>query len=152
MIRHARSPAELRELRKLLEQFASSIEADLEFEAFKLELATLPGPYAGPDGRLLVWEEDAVLGGCVALANLGDGVCELRRLWVSPMFRGRGIGRELTHELFREARKIGYAKVRVHTGSTLLSVRAVYDGLGFYEIPPYVSAYAEGEIFLEREL
>jgi GNAT superfamily N-acetyltransferase len=152
VIRHARTSAEFRELRRLLDRFASSIEANLEFEDFKRELAMPSGPYAGPDGRLLVWEEDGVLGGCIALANLGDGVCELRRLWVSPLFRGRGIGRELTHELLREARQIGYAKVRVHTGSTLLSVRAVYDGLGFYEIPPYASAHVGGEIFLEREL
>ena len=152
MIRHAHTSAEFRRLRRLLERFVSSIEADLEFEDFKQELAMVPSPYAGPDGRLLVWEEDGVLGGCVALANLGEGVCELRRLWVSPLFRGRGIGRELTYELLREARKIGYVKVRVRTGSTLLSVRAVYDGLGFYEISPYVSTPVGGEIFLEREL
>jgi ribosomal protein S18 acetylase RimI-like enzyme len=152
MIREARSPVQLRELRRLLEQFASSIEADLEFQDFKQELAALPGPYGPPDGRLLIWEEDEGVGGCVALCNLGEGVGELRRLWVSPLFRGRGIGRELIDELLRQARKIGYSKVRLHTLSTMLSARAVYDGLGFYEIPPYTRVPAEGVIFLEREI
>lgn len=152
MIGEPRSATQIRELRRLLERFASSIEADLEFQDFKQELESLPGPYAAPDGRLLIWEEDEVVGGCVALANLGDGVCELRRLWVSPRFRGRGIGRELTHEVLREARKIGYAKVRLHTLRSMLSARAVYEGLGFYQIPAYTPVPAEAVIFLEREL
>ena len=152
MIRQATRPEQLRELRRLLEQFASSIQADLEFQDFREELATLPGPYAPPDGRLLLWEEETVVAGCVALCNLGDGIGEMRRLWVSPLFRGRGIGRELTHELLREARKIGYAKVRLHTLPSMLSARAVYAGLGFYEIPPYTAVPLEGVVFLEREL
>jgi ribosomal protein S18 acetylase RimI-like enzyme len=146
------SPAQIRELRRLLEQFASTIEVDLEFQDFTRELAELPGPYAPPDGRILTWEEDGVVGGCIALCSLGDGVCELRRLWVSPRFRGRGIGRELTEEMLREARKIGYSKARLHTLPTMLSARAVYQRLGFYEIPPYVNVPVSGALFLEREL
>jgi ribosomal protein S18 acetylase RimI-like enzyme len=152
VIGEPRSPAQLRDLRRLLEQFASSIEADLEFQNFKEELETLPGPYAPPDGRLLIWEEDGVVGGCIALCNLGDGIGELRRLWVSPLFRGRGVGRELTHELLGQARKIGYSKLRLHTLATMLSARAVYEGLGFYEIDAYTGVPADGVIFLEREL
>lgn len=152
MIREPRTPAQLRDLRRLLEQFASSIEADLEFQDFRAELETLPGPYAPPDGRLLVWEEDGEVGGCIALCNLGQGIGELRRLWVSPRFRGRGVGRELAEEILRAARAIGYSKVRLHTLATMLSARAVYEGLGFYEIEPYASVPADRVVFLEREV
>ncbi len=152
MIVQATTPVQLRELRRLLEQFASSIEADLEFQRFREELAALPGPYAPPDGRLLLWEEEGVVAGCIALCNLGEGVGELRRLWVSPRFRGRGIGRDLTHELLRDARKIGYSKVRLHTLPSMLSARAIYTGLGFYEIEPYTPVPIEAAVFLEREL
>ncbi|MBW2279356.1 MAG: GNAT family N-acetyltransferase [Deltaproteobacteria bacterium] len=152
MIRPVRGAADLREARRLLEQFAASIEIDLDGAAFREELDSLPGPYAPPDGRLLVFEEDGAVAGCIALCNLGDGTGELRRLWVGPLFRGRGIGRALTEEGLREARKIGYSKVRLHTHSSMLSARAVYEGLGFYEIEAYASVPVTGAVFMEREL
>ena len=139
-------------MRRLLEQFATSVEFGLDSQAFGQELASLPGPYAPPDGRLLICEEDGVAAGCIALCNLGEGIGELRRLWVGLLFRGRGLGRELTEEGLREAREIGYSKVRLHTHPSMLSARAVYQGLGFYQIEPYAGVPAAGAVFLEREL
>ena len=152
MIRRAKGAADLREVRRLLEQFAASVEIGLDSKDFREELASLPGSYAPPDGRLLICEEDGVAGGCIALCNLGEGIGELRRLWVGPLFRGRGLGRELTEQGLREAREIGYSKVRLHTHPSMLSARAVYQGLGFYEIEPYVAVPAASAVFLEREL
>ncbi len=152
MIRPAKGAGDLRQVRRLLEQFAASVEFGLDSREFGEELASLPGAYAPPDGRLLICEEDGVAAGCIALCNLGEGIGELRRLWVGPLFRGRGLGRELTEEGLREAREIGYSKVRLHTHPSMLSARAVYQGLGFYEIERYAAVPAAEAVFLEREL
>ena len=152
MIRSAEGAVDLREVRRLLEQFAASVDVGLDSEGFRDELAALPGAYAPPDGRLLICEEDGAVAGCIALCNLGGGTGELRRLWVGPLFRGRGLGRALTEEGLREARKIGYTRVRLHTHPSMLSARAVYEGLGFYPIEPYAAVPASGAVFMEREL
>ena len=83
-ILHAASPADLRETRTLFEEYAAALEHDLSFQGFQEELATLPGKYARPDGRLLLASWDDALAGCVALRPLESGTCELKRLYVRP--------------------------------------------------------------------
>jgi ribosomal protein S18 acetylase RimI-like enzyme len=152
MIRSVETAEELRELRRLLERFWHDLGADLDIDGFQEELDGLPGPYAPPDGRLLVWDEAGALAGCLLLRNVGDGVCELKRFYVSPLHRGRGIGRELTEEAMRAARKIGYVSVRLHTLPTMLSARAIYDALGFHDVEPWADQPLPGAVFLGRDL
>ena len=88
--------------------------------------------------------------GCVALRQIGDGVCEMKRLFVQPALRGKGVGRALAQAIIEEARQIGYKRMRLDTAFE--PARSLYRSLGFREIPPYQHVPVKGVIFMELEL
>src|ERR1700719_2168717 len=107
----AHSPAEIEQVRKLFLEYAQSLGFSLCFQNFDKELADLPGDYAPPQGRLLLAEYDGQLAGCVALHALAPSVCEMKRLYLRPDFRGKGLGRALAERIVAEARQIGYRRM-----------------------------------------
>ena len=150
---HANSTQDVQRARTLFEEYASGIGISLCFQNFDQELANLPGDYAAPDGRLLLAEEDSELAGCIALRKLDDGVCEMKRLFLRPAYRGRGLGKILVESIIDEARKLGYTYMRLDTlPGRMDKAIALYRSIGFVEIEPYRENPVEGAKFMELEL
>jgi putative acetyltransferase len=149
----AASPAQIAQARELFLEYAQSLGFSLCFQNFDKELATLPGDYAPPDGRLLLAECDGQLAGCVALHKLESSLCEMKRLYLRPQFRGKGVGRALAERIIAEARQIGYLKMRLDTVEPLMKdAVAMYRKLGFKEIVPYRANPIAGAVYMELEL
>jgi ribosomal protein S18 acetylase RimI-like enzyme len=147
--RPARLPEEIRTLRALLREYETELAVDLCFQGFEQELAGLPGDYVPPRGALLVAEVDGAVAGCVALRPLDRDACEMKRLYARPAFRGRGVGRALAAAVIAEARRIGYARMRLDTLPVMTEAQALYARIGFHEIPPYRENPVPGTRYLE---
>jgi ribosomal protein S18 acetylase RimI-like enzyme len=142
----------LMESKTLLVEYMDTIRNEVCFQNFDQEVANLPGDYTPPDGRLLIARIDGSIAGCIALRKLEEGTCEMKRLYVRPQFRGLQIGRALTEAVIAEAREIGYTRMRLDTLPSMKKAQAIYQDIGFKEIPPYHSYPIEGVKFLELEL
>ena len=157
-ILEASSPAHIEAARSLFNQYAASLNFSLCFQSFEQELASLPGDYAPPEGRLLLAFVNGEPVGCGALHGLeqgeGDGsICEMKRLYVQPGQRGKGIGLAVAERLIREAREIGYRRMRLDTvPSAMADAVKMYRGMGFAEIPPYRANPVPGAIYMELVL
>jgi putative acetyltransferase len=149
----AESPDQIAAIRELFLEYAQSLGFSLCFESFDQELAALPGDYAPPAGRLVLATNHGQPAGCVALHKLTPEICEMKRLYVRPQFRGKGLGRELTEKIIAEARQLGYKKLRLDTFEPIMKKAvAMYRQLGFREIPPYRQNPIEGALYMELEL
>ncbi len=122
------------------------------FQNFDQELADLPGKYASPAGRLLLATQAGEAVGCIALHPLGNEICEMKRLFVRPAFRGQGVGRILVEEVVAEARAIGYASMRLDTLPSMGAAILLYQSLGFARIPAYNTTPLSDTIFMELGL
>ena len=146
----AESPAQIAQVRELFLEYAQSLGFSLCFQNFDKELASLPGDYVPPAGRLLLTEYEGKLAGCVALHKLDDDVCEMKRLYLRPLFRGKGLGRALADLIIAEARTIGYERMRLDTVEPVMKdAVAMYRRLGFKEIAPYCTNPIAGALYME---
>jgi putative acetyltransferase len=149
----AESPPQLAQARELFLEYAQSLGFSLCFQNFDQELAGLPGGYAPPEGRLLLAEYEGQVVGCVALHKLGPGICEMKRLYLRPTARGKGLGRVLADRIIAEARQIGYQRMRLDTVEPVMKdAVAMYRKIGFKEIAPYCTNPMSGVIYMELQL
>ena len=149
----AESPAQIGQARELFLEYAQSLGFSLCFQNFDIELAELPGDYAPPGGRLLLAEIEGGLAGCVALHKFETNICEMKRLYVRPKFRGNGLGRVLAETIIAEARVIGYKTMRLDTVEPVMKDAVVmYRRMGFHEIAPYRANPMPGTLYMELEL
>ena len=147
------SPAHIEQARELFLEYAQSLGFSLCFQNFDQELADLPGDYAPPEGRLLLAEYRGQLAGCVALHQIGPRICEMKRLYLRPQFRGKGLGRVLAENVIAEACMIGCRKMRLDTVEPVMpNAVAMYRRLGFKEIEPYRTNPIAGTLYMELEL
>jgi ribosomal protein S18 acetylase RimI-like enzyme len=152
-LRQAESEAETGQARELFEEYAAWLKVDLCFQNFEKELRRLPGDYAPPDGRLLLASEGERVVGCVALRRIGADTCEMKRLYLRAEARGHGAGRELAVAIIEEARRIGYARMRLDMLPRMMErAVAMYRALGFREIEAYYSNPIEGTLYMELVL
>jgi putative acetyltransferase len=153
MLSQAESPAQIAQARDLFLEYAQSLGFSLCFQNFDQELAGLPGDYAPPQGRLLLAEYEGELAGCVALHKLEAGICEMKRLYLRPRFRGKGLGRALADRIIAEARAIGYQRMRLDTVEPVMTdAVAMYRKLGFKDVAPYRANPIAGAMYMELEL
>ena len=143
---------QLEHVRQFFRNYAAWLGVDLSYQNFDREMATLPGAYAPPQGRLLYAERDGSPAGCVGIRPLSEGICELKRLYVSPPHRGLGVGRELALAAINAAREIGYSKVLLDTLPAMRIAVRLYRELGFQETPAYYRTPVEGTQFLALDL
>jgi len=149
----AETPAQVAQARELFLEYAQSLGFSLCFQNFDHELADLPGHYAPPEGRLLLAEYEGQLAGCVAIRKLEDSICEMKRLYLRPQFRGKRLGAALAQSIMSEARQVGYKRMRLDTVEPVMGdAVAMYRKMGFREIAPYRENPIAGALYMELEL
>jgi ribosomal protein S18 acetylase RimI-like enzyme len=136
--------ADLETARAMIREYAASLGVDLTFQDIELELATLPTFY-----EAMFVEPGA---GFVALRRIDDEICEMKRLYVRPLYRGQNLGRALAEHVIGEARKRGYKRMRLDTLPSMTAAMDLYRQLGFVEIAPYRFNPVEGSKFMELTL
>ena len=151
-IREAETGADIAQVRELFLEYQSALGVDLCFQGFAEELASLPGHYARPAGRLLLAADDSAVLGVVALRPILGTDCEMKRLYVRSSGRGAGLGRRLTEALIKEARLAGYHRLLLDTLPTMSEAQSLYRSMGFVEIAPYCHNPIVGTRYMALEL
>jgi len=142
----------IRQIQELLREYQAMIGIDLCFQEFEQEVQSLPGKYAPPRGCLYLVVLNEIPAGCIALRPLNELQCEMKRLYVRPAFRGRGLAKQLTERIVDDARKIGYRQMVLDTLAMMTVAQALYHSLGFREIEPYCFNPLEGVRYMGLDL
>ena len=148
----AKTQEDYREARVLLREYEAESEVDLCFQGFDEEVETLERTYGPPGGKFLILRSGEQIAGCVALEDSGGNICEMKRLYVRPEFRGKGLGRKCAEEVVQIAREMGCAVLRLHTLPAMRAAVVLYRSMGFTEIAPYDETPVEGVLFMELGL
>jgi len=149
----AETAAQIDDARTIFREYEKWLGLDLCFQNFEEEMRALPGKYAPPEGRLILAYKDGELSGSIALRKIGDGICEMKRLFVRENARGLGLGRTLIETIIDEARSIGYGIMRLDTyPPKMVAAVALYQAHGFKEIPAYYETPYDDILYLEKAL
>ncbi len=138
--------------KELVREYAQSLEFDLSFQDFDQEMENFPGQYTLPQGCLYIALDENQPIGCVALRDFGQGICEMKRLYVKPNSRGQKVGKLLAEVVIKAARDMGYDHMRLDTIPSMKQANMLYSALGFKQIAPYRFNPIEGATFFELNL
>ena len=138
--------------RRLVQEYATSLNFDLCFQDFAHELETLSGEYGPPDGHFVLARWSGVFVGCGGLRRFADAACEMKRLYVAPTHRGKGIGQAVAGALIARARQLGYTTMLLDTLPSMVAAQHVYWALGFTPTNPYRQNPVPGATFLKLQL
>lgn len=138
--------------RNLFIEYGNYLNLNLDFQNFDDELSSLPGKYAEPEGTILLYIHEGRPAGCAALRKIGDGIAEMKRLYVRPVYRGLKIGYKLCEALIKDAKDRNYSKIRLDTLKSLNEAMTLYQSLGFYKIKPYYENPLPDVIYWEKKL
>jgi len=152
VIREVQTGGDVEQARRLFVEYQAALGVDLCFQGFAEELATLPGNYSRPGGCLLLAVDGATILGGIGLRALQGSDCEMKRLYVRPEGRGRGLGRMLAEAVIGEAREAGYDRIVLDTLPGMKEAQALYRSLGFREIAPYYPNPIEGVAYMALSL
>ncbi|HAP34689.1 MAG TPA: GNAT family N-acetyltransferase [Bacteroidetes bacterium] len=153
ILQSAATTEQIETIRSLFIEYQQWLNFSLCFQGFDQELATLPGKYSLPNGRLYIAECDGAIAGCIALRPMEeDGLCEMKRLFVRKEFRGQKIGRILTEKIIADAKEIGYHTMRLDTLQRMGTARTLYAKLGFNIIPAYYNNPLDEVVYMELKL
>ncbi len=142
----------LEHVHQFFRNYAAWLGVDLSYQNFDQEMASLPGAYSAPQGRLFFAEVDGQPAGCVGIRPLSDGMCEMKRLYVSPETRGKGVGTQLALAAIKSAKEMGYRRIMLDTMPSMRMAVKLYRELGFKEAPAYYPSPVEGTMFLSLDL
>ena len=149
----AEAPVEIDLAHTLFQEYAAGLGISLCFQNFDHELANLPGDYAPPSGRLLIARVGGEVAGCIALRKLNYDICEMKRLYLRPKFRGKGLGGKLVGAILSEAKQIGYSRMRLDTlPGRMDKAIDLYRSIGFKEIAPYYDNPSADVLYMELAL
>lgn len=151
-ISEARWPDDRATVESLFREYVGSLAEDISFQNVDDELSGLPGKYARPGGVVLVAREGEAAAGAIAYRMSEPGVCEMKRLYVRPAFRGRGLARDLANELIADARERGYRTMLLDTLASMQAARALYRDLGFAPVEPYYDNPLPGVMYMALDL
>ena len=149
----AEAPADIDLAHTLFEEYAAGLGISLCFQNFDQELANLPGDYAPPSGRLLIARVGGEVAGCIALRRQDESVCEMKRLYLRPNFRRKGLGGKMVETILTEAKQIGYSRMRLDTlPGRMDKAISLYRSIGFKEIAPYYDNPVADVLYMELVL
>lgn len=143
----------IEETRLLFREYEKWLNVSLCFQGFEEELISLPDKYAAPEGRLYILKYNDNFSGCIALRKIEDDICEMKRLYLKEDIRGKGIGKELVEKIIKDAKDIGYKKMRLDTiKEKMPNAVSMYERYGFVEIEPYYHNPNPHTLYMELDL
>lgn len=148
-IANAETAEQINSVKELFLEYARSLDFNLCFQNFEKELSELPGDYSSPGGALLLLSIGGKNAGCVALRKIDDRNCEMKRLYVRTVFRGKGLGKILALAIIEEAKRIGYETMRLDTVPSMKEAIELYRKLSFKQVEPYRYNPVAGAIYME---